>query len=87
MNNMNGRFQFGWIIRILSKDKQGFQVELANLGNGKHMIVVTDTLFPPSKDIYRQAGFGPFIIKEGESLDKTIDILKSDLLNRRRNVD
>lgn len=80
---MNGRFQFGWKIEILSKDESGFQVELADLGNGKHMIVATDLSHPISKDRYRQAGFGPFLLEEGSSLDEQIQSLKNDLLNRR----
>lgn len=80
---MNGRFQFGWVIQILSKDEQGFQIELADLQNGKHMIVATDLTYPVSKDIYRQAGFGPFVLKKDEKLDEQIQILKDDLLKRR----
>ncbi len=80
---MNGRFQFGWIIEILSKDELGFQIELADLGNGKHMVVATDLLNPVSKDVYRQAGFGPFIFEKGSSLDEQIQSLKNDLLARR----
>lgn len=81
---MNGRFQFGWIIQILSKDEQGFQIELADLGNGKHMIVATDISNPISKDVYRQAGFGPFVLEGGASLDESIKTLKDDLLKRRQ---
>lgn len=80
---MIGRFQFGWIIKILSKDEQGVQIELADLGNGKHMIVATDILFPVSKDVYRQAGFGPFVLENDNSLDEQIQVLKDDLLKRR----
>lgn len=80
---MNGRFQYGWVIKILSKDEQGFQIELADLGNGKHMIVATDLNQPVAKDTYRQAGFGPFIFEFGSGLDENIKILKDDLLARR----
>lgn len=79
----NGRFQFGWIIKILSKDPDGFQVELADLGNGKHMIVVTDLAEMPEENTYRQAGFGPFVLEEGESLDSKISVLMEDLTKRR----
>ena len=81
---MSGRFQFGWIIEVLSKDEQGFQIELANLGNGKHMIVATDITHPVSDNIYRQAGFGPFVLKDFNSLDEQILRLKTDLLSRRK---
>ncbi|HVI39142.1 MAG TPA: hypothetical protein VM577_00645 [Anaerovoracaceae bacterium] len=80
---MNGRFQFDWVIQILSKDEQGLQIELAELGNGKHMIVATDTAQPVSKDVYRQAGFGPFVFDEGTTIDKEIKVLKEALLKRR----
>lgn len=81
---MNGRFQFGWVIQILSVDEQGFQIELADLKNGKHMIVATDLKEPVSTDTYRQAGFGPFVLEQGVSLDEQIRILKDDLLKRRK---
>jgi hypothetical protein len=80
---MSGRYQFGWIIQILSKDEEGFQIELADLGNGKHMIVATDLTHLVSKDTYRQAGFGPFIMEEGFTLDIHIAHLKDDLKMRR----
>lgn len=77
------RFKYGWIIKILSKDEDGFQIELADLGNGKHMIVATDLAQTVDKDTYRQAGFGPFILDENQSLSNEIETLKNDLLNRR----
>jgi hypothetical protein len=80
---MTGRFQFDWVIQIISKDEQGFQIELADLGNGKHMIVATDISNPISKDVYRQAGFGPFVFAAGDSLDEPIKTLKDNLLMRR----
>lgn len=80
---MNGRFQFGWVIQILSKDEQGFQIERADLKNGKHMIVATDLSHLVSKDTYRQAGFGPFVLEKDASLDEQIQTLKDDLLQRR----
>ncbi len=76
-------FKFGWIIEILSKDDQGFQIELANLGNGKHMIVATDIAQPVSKDVYRQAGYGPFVLESESNFDENIKILKEDLLKKR----
>lgn len=80
---MNGRYQFGWIIEILSKDEKGFQIELADLGNGKHMIVATDLASPVSENVYRQAGFGPFVYEQGSNLDEQIQILKDNLLRER----
>ncbi len=80
---MNGRYQFGWVIQILSKDEDGFQIELADLGNGKHMIVATDIKNPVSKDTYRQAGFGPFVLEKNAILDEQINNLKADLLKKR----
>lgn len=79
----NGRFQFGWIIQILSKDPDGFQIELADLGNGKHMIVATDLAQTIEKDTYRQAGFGPFVLEQNASIDDQIQALKDDLIKRR----
>lgn len=84
---MNGKYQFGWIITVLSKDElgleDGMQIELADLGNGKHMIVATDIVHPIVKDIYRQAGFGPFVLEDHACLDEQVKILKEDLLKRR----
>jgi hypothetical protein len=84
-NKMNGRYQFGWVIKILSKDKddQGFQTEIADLGNGKHMIIATDISNPISKDSYRQAGFGPFLLEKDQDLSEQMKTLKNDLLERR----
>lgn len=79
----NGRYQSGWIIRVLSRDEEGFIFELADLGNGKHMIVATDTSNPITKDCYRQGGFGPFVIEQDATFDEQIKVLKSDLLDRR----
>lgn len=75
-------FQFGWVIRVLSKDPQGFQIELADLGNGKHMIVATDLAHPVAPDVYRQAGYGPFLL-DGSPLEERIETLKNDLQRRR----
>ena len=65
---MNGKFKFGWVIEILSKgtDNGGIQIEIANLGDGKHMIVATDITHPLSDNIYRQSGFGPFVFDKDE---------------------
>ena len=83
MKTTNGRYNFGWIIKILSKDPDGFQIELADLGNGKHMIVATDLSQMPEESTYRQAGFGPFVLEKGAVLDEQISILQEDLLKRR----
>jgi len=83
MNKINGKFQFGWVIKILSKDPDGFQIELADLGNGKHMIVATDLSQMLEKDTYRQAGFGPFVLERNAVLDEQIQVLKDDLTKRR----
>jgi len=80
---MNGRYQFGWVIQILSKDELGFQIELADLGNGKHMVVATDLTNPISENVYRQAGFGPFLLEKDMLLDDIFKVLKNDLLSRR----
>ncbi len=80
---MNGKYQFGWIIKIISKDEQGFQMELADLGNGKHMVVATDTSNPISENVYRQAGFGPFILKDDVPLETIYQDLKEHLLTKR----
>ena len=80
---MNGRYQFGWVIKILSKDERGFQIELADLGNGKHMVVATDLTNPISENVYRQAGFGPFVLEKDALLDDIFKDLKNDLLKRR----
>lgn len=82
---MNGRYQFGWIIQILSKDSDGFQIELADLGNGKHMVVATDLSNPVSENVYRQAGFGPFVLEKDMVLENIFTDLKEDLLKRRIN--
>jgi len=82
---MDKRFKYGWVIKILSKDEDGFQIELADLGNSKHMIVATDITHPVAKDTYRQAGFGPFLFEENQSLINEIQTLKNDLLSRRSN--
>lgn len=84
-HTINGKYQFGWVIQILEKDDQGFQIELADLGNGKHMIVATDLTNIISKDTYRQAGFGPFTLVKDAILDDEIKVLKDDLLKRRIN--
>lgn len=78
-------FKFGWIIKILSKDEDGFQVELADLGNEKHMIVLTDLLHKVSKDVYRQAGYGPFVLDKDAGFEEQINILKEDLKSKRAN--
>ena len=83
MTTINGRFQFGWVIEILTKNDQGIQIELANLGNGKHMIVATDISYPVSENVYRQSGFGPFILEVGWSMDESIKTLKEDLIKKR----
>jgi hypothetical protein len=80
---MNGRYQFGWVIQIIEKDDQGFQIELADLGNGKRMIVATDLTNAVAKDTCRQAGFGPFTFEDGMVLDEQIKTLKEDLFKRR----
>lgn len=80
--NMN-KFKFGWTIEILHTDEYGFQIELADLGNKKYMIVATDTKYKISDNSYRQAGFGPFLLEDGMCLDEQIKVLKNDLLSRR----
>lgn len=80
---MSGKFQFGWEINVLEKDEQGLVIELADLGNGKHMLVATDFSHPIKKDNWRQCGFGPFKLEEVTSFDEQIKILKEDLLKRR----
>jgi hypothetical protein len=77
-----GRYQFGWIIHPISKDGQ-FVIELADLGNGKYMIVATDVGEPIATSVWRQAGYGPFVYKDGDALDIPIDTLKKGLLQRR----
>lgn len=83
---MNGKFQFDWIISIIEKDEQGLQIELADLGNGKHMIVATDLTYPISNNTYRQAGFGPFIYISSDSIIEQINILKDYLLKKRVSI-
>jgi hypothetical protein len=80
---MNGKFQFGWVIHPMSKDDQ-FVIELADLGNGKRMIVATDVGEPIAESTYRQCGYGPAVWEDGASLDEQIGVLKNDLLGRRK---
>ena len=76
-----GRLHLGWVIDRVSEDGDGIVVELAHLGGGKSMIVVTDTAAPVAPSSYRQAGFGPF---DGQEIDSEIVTkLKADLMARR----
>ena len=79
-------FHFGWTIRVLLKDDDGLLVESAYLGNGKTMLVVTDTSYPISEGVFRQAGYGPFDLfsHEGAQFNECVQKLKDDLLERRR---
>ena len=82
MANAQGKYQLGWVIRVLSKDDE-FQIELADLGNGKHMIIATDLKYLVGESTYRQAGFGPFVLDSGVDLDIYFGTLKDDLRARR----
>lgn len=82
---MSDQFKFGWIIKVLEKDKD-FVIEIADLNNGKSMIVATDIAYPITKDSYRQSGYGPFLHQKDDLFDEQIKILKNDLLKRRINV-
>jgi len=78
------KFKFNWVIKILSKDEDGIQIELADLATGKHMIVATDTKDIVATNTFNQAGFGPFDYHEGMDLKEIITTLKENLLHKRK---
>jgi hypothetical protein len=89
----DGKFQFGWVIRVLSKDEDGIQIEDADLGNGKHMLVATDFSHPVQDNVYRQAGFGPFPSPRSvfeapdAAFESPIRVLKAHLLKLRADLE
>jgi hypothetical protein len=89
---MTARLHAKWTICKLFVDANlGITVEDADLGDGKHMIVATDTQYPiggGDADAFRQVGFGPFELQPGKSVLESLppnmlDDLKQTLIWRR----
>jgi hypothetical protein len=75
------KYHLNWTIEFLSKDDDGMLLELANLDDGRYMLIMTDTKVLAATNIHRQVGFGPFDGKTFET--KILAELKRNLLERR----